>query len=449
MKQFFIILFLALPSLLCSQGTMDVLQHLYVVQKGETAKSIALAHGVTVEALQQTNPDIDLRKGKIKKGTLLTIPLPETQETFTIAEVPEQIQLLREKYDTVRIGVLFPFEEKTERSAKLLEFYRGMLMAVDSVKNEGTHIDIHTLHCGNTEEEINRILQDNDLSSLHVIFGPIDQAQVPTLSAYCQSHSIRLVIPFSAPNVSTTGNPLLYLATPAQAIPQQGTASLVGKLFTEKNFVILETHAPDARGGNMIETLRQELGRSGIALRTMPIDGDDFAIESALNQFRPNVIVPNNTSIKTLNLFFSQIKNFQETHPQYKITLLGYPEWQTYTNTLLREFYAFDTYIYSTFYRNPLSARTSFFERQFNQNFQSSMGSTFPRYGMMGFDIAYYFIHGLAQLGDTFEEKQGELRYTPYQSHYKFQRDGEGNGFLNRAVMLIHYTQDQTIEITE
>lgn len=449
MKQLFIILFLALPSLLYSQGTMDVLNNLYTVQKGETAYSIALSHGITLEALQQANPDVDIMKGKIKKGTLLTIPRPAVRESYTVAEAPEQIQLLREKYDTVRVGVLLPFEENSERAAKFIEFYRGFLMAADSIKQEGTHIEIHALHSGNTAEEMSSLLQTNDLSTLHAIFGPADQAQVPALNAYCNTHAIRLVVPFPAPNTSITGNPLLYLATPANALTQQGAATIVGKVLSERNFIILDSHEADARGGNMIEALRQELGRSGVALRTMPIDGDDMAFESALNQLRPNCIVPNNTSIKTLNLFFSRFKAFLETHPQYKIALLGYPEWQTYTNTLLRDFYAYDTYIYSTFYRNPLLSKTANFERQFTQNFQSPMAVTYPRYGMMGFDLAYYFIHGLAHLGDTFEEKQSELRYSPFQNHYKFQRDGEGNGFLNRAVMLVHYTQEQTIEITE
>ncbi|MBO4642676.1 MAG: LysM peptidoglycan-binding domain-containing protein [Bacteroidaceae bacterium] len=448
MKRLFVILLLLIPAFIWGQRTLDILQNWHQVKKGETIQSIAESYGITPEQLKQANPDIKIRrKGKIKKGTLITIPKPVVEEKEPAEEEIVHIQTVIKSYSTVRLAVLLPLEEKSDRGAKFVEFYQGLLMAADSVKQQGINVDIYAFHTGSSTQEIQALLRSNDLSQMNVIVGPADQAQIPPLCTYCTEHNIRLVLPFSAPSTNTIGHPLLYLATPASSLTQQGATMLVSKKFEDNNFIILETEQADERGGNMIEALRQELSRKGISLRTMPIDGDDFAIESSLNQFKMNCIVPNNTSIKTLNVFFAKLHDFQKNHIQYKISMLGYPEWQTYTGTLLKDFYTYDTYIYSSYYRNPLQGRTSVFDRDFMNNFKRPMIVSYPRYGMMGFDLGYYFMNGLARLGDTFEEHQNELQYFPFQHMFNFQRNGEGNGFLNHAVLLIHYKPEQEIEM--
>ena len=450
MKRLFVILLLAIPVSIWGQRTLDILQNWHQVKKGETLQSIAETYGITPEQLKQANPDIKIRrKNKIKKGTLITIPKPVVEIEETSEKEVTPTPTVVKSYSTIRLAVLLPLEENSDRGAKFVEFYQGLLMAADSVKRQGINVDIYAFHTGSTAQEMQSLLKNNDLTQMNVIIGPADQAQTPSLITYCTDHNIRLVLPFSAPNTDTAGHPLLYLTTPTSSLTQQGASMLISKKFDNNNFVILETEKADDRGANMIAVLRQELGHKGISPRTMSIDGDDFAIESSLNQFKTNCIVPDNTSIKTLNVFFAKLRNFQQNHIQYKISMIGYPEWQTYTGTLLKDFYTYDTYIYSSYYRNPLQERTSTFERNFMNNFKRPMIVSYPRYGMMGFDLGYYFMNGLARLGDTFEEHQGELQYFPFQHTFNFQRNGEGNAFLNRAVILIHYKPEQEIEIMQ
>jgi hypothetical protein len=184
-------------------------------------------------------------------------------------------------------------------------------------------------------------------------------------------------------------------------------------------------------------------------MRQMHILGDDQAYTSALNQFRENCIVPDNVSIKTLNIFFSRLKTFAEEHPEYKISLIGYPEWQTYTQSLLNEFYQFDTYIYSSYYRNPLLERTTEFERRFINHFGYGMAPTFPRYGMLGFDLGFYFMHGMATLGDNFDQQQNSLRLQPFQHPFVFAKDPDTKGFINESALIIHYSPEHTIDVIQ
>ena len=425
-----------------AQNTLGTLNALHQVMKGETLWGIAHQYNVTPEALEQANPEI--KKGKVKRGMLLVIPRQVVSQSIDVSPVME-VPVVSKAYTSLKVGVLLPFEEGTERAAKFVEFYQGLLMAVDSVKHEGINVELYALHCGQTAATMQTALSNEALRSLTIIFGPADAEQIPVLSDFCQTNAIRLVLPFSNA-FDLTGRPHVFAATAASNVLQQDAARMIVEQYAERNYVFLQTNNPDERGRQFSAAMRAELSKRGIAARNLNIEGDDFALEGALNQFKQNCIIPDNASIRTLNVLISRLNSFCPAHPDYRISLQGYPEWQTYTASLLLDFYRYDTYFYSSYYRNPLVAATENFEQRFSLNFHHPMQVSFPRYGTMGFDMGYYFLHGLSQLGERFEQEQSTLSLSPIQHPFRFVQDVAGNGFTNHAVQLIHYTPSQTIE---
>ena len=130
-----------------------------------------------------------------------------------------------------------------------------------------------------------------------------------------------------------------------------------------------------------------------------------------------------------------------------KVSLLGYPEWLTYTGTLLQDFYLFDTRVFSTYYRNPLSGRTAKFEQQYLNNYTVPSRISYPRAEMLGYDLGYFFVHGLAALGRDFDAQQNALPQQPVQHGFNFTRVGEQGGYVNTFVELVHYKSNKTIQL--
>ena len=288
-----------------------------------------------------------------------------------------------------------------------------------------------------------------ELQHVHLIFGPVDGAQIEPLNQFCMQHNIRLVMPF-AHTQGEANQPLAYTATAPSNVSATAAAALVQKTMEKKaNYVILNTNEPDTRGALFTGKLKECLAEKKVAARVLNIDGDDFAYESAFNQTQVNCIIPDNTGIKSLNILCTKLRDFAAAHPQYRIRLVGYPEWMTYTETLLDCFYQFDTYAYCTYYSHPLSPSTQSFDNAFDSNFGHPMMMSFPRYAMMGFDMGYYFMHGLAALGDTFEAKQGKIKQQPAQHNFLFQQDAEGGERMNLFVQLVHYSTDQKITLVQ
>ena len=426
---------------------MQQLQHMHQVQKGETWTSIATRYGLSEELLRQANPDVKTKRGKPKKGVLLTIPEtcpPPTPTEEPVAAVPSH-------YTSLGVGVLLPLEENSERGTKMVEFYQGLLMAADSVRHCGIDITIHALHTGSTKASMQQLLNAHgqELQHLQVIFGPVDGVQIEPLNQFCMRHNIRLVMPF-AHTQGEANQPLAYTATAPANVSATDAAALVARVMGSKaNYVILNTNEPDTRGSLFTGKLKEQLATQDMATRVLNIDGDDFAYESALNQTQVNCIIPDNTGIKSLNILCTKLRDFTAAHPQYRLRLVGYPEWVAYTETLLSSFFQFDTYAFCTYYSHPMEAGTVSFGKAFANNFGHPMMPTLPRYGMMGFDMGYYFMHGLATLGDTFEARQDEMSLQPAQHNFLFRQDTEGGARTNHFVQLVHYSADQKITLVQ
>ena len=437
MKRLVIILLMCIPHLMGAQNTMSVLNRIHQVNKGETIYGIARQYNITEQDLLLANPEIK-KEQKLKKGTYLTIPQVSTNpqsEVVTVEATNKQSSLIK------KVGVTLPFVEKSERAKKMIEFYQGFLMAADSVKKEGLSLDIYTYSSGTTEADIMEILGKPEVAQLDILFGPVDEQQLPATIQFCKDHNIKLVLPFINEQ-STIGNPHLYIACPNNVVSIAEAASLVTKAYADKNFIILKSNYDNNKGVLFTQTLSDMLSKKGNIVHILNINSDDSSYEAAMNQNKDNIIVPDNPSIKTLNILISNLNTFRQKYPQYNISLLGYPEWQVYTDKLLNSFFTFDTYIYSPYYYNALAASTKSFEQAFTKNFGKPMAINFPRYAMMGFDIAIYFLHELQANNSVIVNQQA-----PYQNMYKFVQDADNSGLSNRFIQLVHYTTTKQIEL--
>ena len=347
---------------------------------------------------------------------------------------------------TVRVGVLLPLKENTERGNTLVEFYRGVLMAVEQVKQEGTNVEVTAIDCGSSETGLREALHNPLLEHLDVIFGPVDAVQVTSLSEFCREHRIRMVLPFNTPCPQVYSNPWIYQVGVAQELLYPNIASLLTSAVHNANFVFFHSGENDERGKSFSTHLSQVLSLKNIPTTELKAGADEFALDLALNQYRHNIIVPDSRSQGAISKLVSTIRSYVASHPKYNISFLGYPEWVSYTKSMLSDFYRYDTYVYATYYRNPLSSRVSKFEQQYKTNFGTASRLSFPRAEMLGYDLAYYFIAGLALLGIDFEEAQPSLNYETLQHSFKFVRVGENGGFVNQHVQLVHYTKNRTIE---
>lgn len=349
----------------------------------------------------------------------------------------------------IRMAVLLPLKEESNRGATLMDFYRGLLMAVERVKAEGVSVSVRTVDCGTSAAQMQETLKDGKLDQMDMIIGPLDGEQVPLLSDFCSQHRIRMILPFNTPCPQIHDNSYIYQLGIAQEQLFPEVAALVIHTFSNSRFIFCNTGDADSRTQNFCEYLERAVQTSNMQSIRFRVPTEDVDYASVLSPAQTNVIVLDSRNRETVERTLQGIKAFQQHSPQFKVALLGYPEWVRYAPSLQRDYNACDTYIYTTYFRNPLSGRVLTFEQQFQKNFNKRPVDSYPRAELLGYDLGYYFLHGLATLGTDFDERQGTLEQLPLQHKFNFQRVNEQGGFINHHTQLIHYAPNNTITVIQ
>ena len=122
------------------------------VKKKETVFGISRNYGLTIEELINANPEMKEPGYELKKGMILNIPYPksvqEAQEAERAAKARKAAEEAAVKADDVRnreirLGVMLPLHNINGDGRRMMEYYRGVLMACDSLKKQGLSIDVH------------------------------------------------------------------------------------------------------------------------------------------------------------------------------------------------------------------------------------------------------------------------------------------------------------------
>ena len=440
MKRKLFLLYCLFPTFLFGQGILSALEDMHSVAKGETWESIAASRGVEVSDLQAANPDVSPGK-KLRKGTLLIVPRKAAASASeSVAEEPAKaVPVIRTSVRDLKVGVLLPFGE-----ANMVEFYRGLLMAADSVRRAGVNIDIHAWESGSTVASVEALA--DKIVGLDILFGPAGATQIPAVAEICKEQGTRLVLPFRT-GQALYDYPLVYNAASPRTLLYETAVRKLLNFYGDSNYVIVQTGKPDADGKAFCDVLLKKMEELSMPCRVLPLAGDDFAYESAVNQYKGNMLIIDDSSLSSLDSLTSHLKAFRQKHPQYRLTLVGYADWLDANGSLPEQLTGIDTYVVSPYYYNASTDRTKRFERLYAKNFRAYISKNNPRYVALGYDLGCYFLSGFSAMGDTFEQMQENLPQEPYQSRFLFERADQHLSFFNRFVQFVHRSADGRVEL--
>ena len=426
------------------------------VKKKETVFGISREYGLTIEELIKANPEMNMPGYELKKGMILNIPYSkaemeaaEAAKAAQAAQARKAEEVARAAADDVRnreirLGIMLPLHNINGDGRRMTEYYRGVLMACDSLKKQGLSVDVHAW---NTAEDGNiyKVLEDPAAAKCDLIIGPLYSKQMDALSAFVTKHDIRLVIPFSinAPQLTTNRNIFQVYQSPTE----QNEVIIARLIERFKNYhtVVVDCNDSTSKKGIFTFGLRRQMEQRGMDAVVTNLKSTEGNFSKAFSRTKPNVVILNTGRSQELGVAFSKINGLKANEPELDITMFGYTDWLLYTRTYLENFYKYNTYIPSVFYYNPLSSGTQRFERKYRQNFRSDMQSSLPRFAITGFDHAFFFLKGLHKYGKSFNGADGMFGYPPVQTPLKFERYGNG-GLRNKTMMFIHYQPEHTVE---
>ena len=280
------------------------------------------------------------------------------------------------------------------------------------------------------------------MKEMDIIFGPVYTQHIKQLTDFAQKHHIRLVIPFTSKDNTVFRNSAIYQINTPQSYLYSEVYDHFLRQFPGANVVFIEATEGSAEKAEFIKGLKEELQSHGYTPKTVKeADATGEVLKTLLDKSRENIFIPTSGSNLTLIKLLPQLTLTVREEPEASIHLFGYPEWQTYTKDHLEAFFELDTYFYSSFYTNNLLPAAINFTKSYRRWYGKEMDERYPKYGMLGFDTAYFFLSGLSRYGTDFENRMQEMELVPIQTGFKFQRVNNWGGFINRKVFFVNFTK--------
>ncbi len=420
------------------------------VEKKETVYSISRAYGITEAELIAANPEL---KGgtKIKRGSYLCIPYPAAEKKQAAAQtVPTDKELWNEnqkpakRLNTIKAALILPLLPEgaaQSESARMVEYYEGFLMAVDSLKRTGTSIDLYTYHSGSASASLQALLAKSEMKQMDIIFGPLYTQHIKPLADFADKQGIRLVIPFTSKDNTVYRNPSIYQINTPQSYLYSEVYDHFTRQFPKANVVFLKVNDKENDKADFTKGLEEELRNHSIPVQTLTGEPTPETLKAAARADRVNVFIPTSGSNVTLIKLLPQLTLLVRDNPELDVHLFGYPEWQTYTKDHLDTFFELDTYFYSSFYTNNLFPAAIDFTKRYRRWYAKDMEERYPKYGMLGFDTGYFFLKGLSRYGSGLEDNLDRVDVVPIQTGFKFRRVNNWGGFINQKVFFVHFTK--------
>lgn len=421
-----------------------------VSSNSETFYSIAKAHNISEKQLVDANPDVKV----LKKGIYLYIPeienaVVESEVVTDIVTDVDSVAVVEEPATSIDVALILPFmlnENPVKKQAQLYtEFYKGFLMAVDSVKTKvDKPLNIYSFDSYDSVDSVKSILSNPVMKEMELIFAPDDVRQLEVVSDFGKENGIKVVNTFIIKNEMYSENAELMQMNIPHTLMYSKVVEEIKELFGNRHFIFIGMEGDEANDKELVKELSNSLDNDTTTMRlesALTVEILDNYIKSE-NSY---VIVPTNSNRKTLSKINVALKRYKAEHPECDFVLMGYPEWITMQNDYKDTFHSIDTYIYSRFYTDTESLDYRLFEYHFKKWYGSSLLNAAPMFGVLGFDTGMFFLTNLMMNGNKFPASME--CYEGIQNDWKMERVSNWGGYINKAVYFIHFDTTGAVKI--
>lgn len=348
--------------------------------------------------------------------------------------------------------VLLPLQEGLSSNHRFADYYRGILMGLNALKQDGISVNLRFLNTGAAEEMVERHIRSGALDRADLIIGPVYPVAFDTVASYAAQRGIAVVSPLGT--VGADENPYVYEASPDETHAfnriferfggRPGTASEGDNLL-----VIDHVEHPDTATFSLIES------QLGDAISTLSYSSEraknqdmDVLLTAALERGRHNIVyVPVNRA-DALEGVLSHLSSLVSSG-RYRMTVIGTPRWEWVQNLNLDLFYKLNVHYPASYHADRSDPAVAAFYAEYLKEF----GELPSPYSFRGYDVIRYFGGALARFGAEMPVRLQKESYRPnlLQVGYTFRQESDGGEqagkFRNVAWPIVNFRPNYTIQV--
>lgn len=453
MMKYIRFILLVVSMLFCLEGYSQTTkwQDIYTVKKKDTVFGIAKKYGLTLPELMEANPDMKKEGYTLQKGATLFIPYSFQKSQGTKAsQISKSVQGSSKTTQstpqsvTIKVGVMLPLHDVDGDGRRMVEYYRGFLMACGELKQKGLSIDIHAWNVP-IDADVRTTLAAEGADKCDVIVGPLYTKQVTAMANFCKENDIKMLIPFSINGDDVEHNKNIFQVYQSPDVLNDAAIDAFIGRFPNAHPIFVDCNDSTSKKGVFTFGLRKVLEKKKVAYSITNANSSLEYFSKAFDRSKQNVVILNTGRSPQLTSVLNKLDELTKAYPGVVVSLFGYTEWLMYAKYNLDRFFKYDTYIPSTFYYNTSLEKTNELERAYADNFQQKMQAAMPRFAITGYDHAMFFLQGMKKFGRNFAGERTQVGYSAVQTPLNFIKTSNG-GYKNKSFLLVHYTFNHQIE---
>lgn len=312
---------------------------IYTVKKKDTVFGIANKYGLSLPELMEANPEMKQEGYVLQKGATLFIPYEKDLKKNQVkagnaagasataatagtgalapaksAAAPAVVS------NAVKIGVMLPLHDVDGDGKRMVEYYRGLLMACDELKQKGISTDVHAWNVP-IDADIRTTLLQEGADKCNIIFGPLYTKQVAPLTGFCKTYGIKLVIPFSINGDDVERNKEIFQVYQSQETLNESTIQAFLKRFTNVHPIFVDCNDSTSRKGVFTYGLRKELEKRNINYSITNVNSSIDQFAKAFLPSKQNVVILNTGRSPQLTAVLNKLDEFDSKYPGAAISL--------------------------------------------------------------------------------------------------------------------------------
>lgn len=392
---------------------------------------------------------------------------PEKETTTVIGatdkmEIPDYISEVVMPVDPfVKVALLLPFSAKdypvfvdtlvekmpvqiSARSEQFISFYEGVLLAVDSLKNQGYKVNLKVFDTERSAEKMYTMVDEIDRFHPDLIIGPVYGSVYKALMDDLTNKNIPVIYPLSSRSEEFGVYPDFIQVNPSMKALTVAMSDWLREEAEEANLVCLNLTGNEVSHSDLedIRLFKEYMHRIGSMnfydwnTSAVPLDG----LRLQLLPDWENIIILPTTKEAEVSKILPVLSALTDG---YRITVVGFPEWQAFTSVDHETYFKLNTKIFTYSYVDNTTEPAKRFALKYRKYFYTEPNNL----AYKAFDMSLYFIELAAKYRDrTLDALEFYPRNGDFSRFYFQKMEGQA-GKENQGFYIVNFGSDYRLKI--
>lgn len=424
----------------------------HIVERGETLYSLGKQYGIPVDSITRYN-DSALKEG-LKQGSILRMPVARRDSiggTVAVVDTATAVQPVPvgpnenmsvkavDITSPMRVAVLLPMRVNGSSGRQFLEFYQGVLLALEELKADGISTQVDLFNTARSATEVESLLKRPELQQADLIIGPVYDECFPPVAAFAAERGIPVVSPLA--EVRSADNSLLFQVAPVASSKYE---KVKDDLSDARHVIVISSAQNDTEFAGEIAPFIPKSAKRINYVRNMSTE----TLASQLSREKDNVIVvlsEDETTSESILAYIGSICSGMAAKEGKEpvVRVISSSRWARFRNIDKDLFFKLNLRYVTSYHADRNNERVL----NFDNRYISAFGALPSLYAYRGYDVAKLFVGKLKLHGAEFISYLNDADLPLLQTPYRFEQQQPGHRYENREWALVCYNGNYTIEV--